>query len=154
MTERKYVVFRLAGESYGVPIERVERILPAQAVTRLPKTPPALLGVFELRGRSIPAFDLRLRLDLPAATDEGTMVVAQTSAGRCAFLVDHVEGIYAFDESQVDYEGTALAKDDPFAAGIARHGGRLVLLLNPDEVVPEELRAQVASVDVGPLLAA
>ena len=65
--ETKYVVFQLDKERFGVPIDAVERILPSQEVTRLPRTPKMMLGVFDLRGSTIPAVDARLRFDMKEA---------------------------------------------------------------------------------------
>ncbi len=44
----KYVVFRLGDEKFGLPIESIERILPQQSVTSLPKSRKMFLGVFDL----------------------------------------------------------------------------------------------------------
>ena len=61
MSEKKFIVFLLANERYGIPIEAVERILPEQNPTPIPKSPEMFLGVFDLRGETIPAIDLRTR---------------------------------------------------------------------------------------------
>jgi len=64
MVEQKYIVFFVDNERYALPIESVERILPEMSVTSVPKTPKVLLGVFDLRGETLPALDLRRRFDL------------------------------------------------------------------------------------------
>ena len=56
MSETKYVVFQLGAERYGLPIDSVERILPSQSVTKLPKTPKMMLGVFDMRGETISGY--------------------------------------------------------------------------------------------------
>ncbi|MFN3962449.1 MAG: chemotaxis protein CheW, partial [Fimbriimonadaceae bacterium] len=62
MAESKYVVFSIGSELFGLEIEFTERILTAQKETRIPRSPAAMLGLFDLRGRTIPVFDLALRL--------------------------------------------------------------------------------------------
>jgi len=146
MAETKYVVFKLGEELFGVPIERVERILPDQTVTRLPKTPKMFLGIFDLRGETVPAIDLRARFELETQPDSANFVVLQTSAGRCAFRVDGVDGIVTLDESEVEQSPELFETNDDFVLGIGKDGDRLIVLIEADEIVPRNLRAKIATV--------
>jgi len=146
MAETKYVVFKLGEELFGVPIERVERILPDQTVTRLPKTPKMFLGIFDLRGETVPAIDLRARFELETQPDSANFVVLQTSAGRCAFRVDGVDGIVTLDESEVEQSPELFDTNDDFVLGIGKDGDRLIVLIEADEIVPRNLRAKIATV--------
>jgi len=146
VADNKYVIFKLGSERYGLPIESVERILPAQAVTKIPKTPKMLLGVFELRGTTIPTIDARIRFEMPEVDDSRNFVVILTDAGRCALRVDYVDGIQTFDEEQVD-EKTSILEDrnDEMLAGIGKDGDVLTVLLNPSHVVPKNLKGKIAA---------
>lgn len=146
MAETKYVVFKLGEELFGVPIERVERILPNQSVTRLPKTPRMFLGVFDLRGETVPAIDLRARFELEPVTDAVNFVVLQTAAGRCAFRVDGVDGIVNLDESEVEDSPELFDTNDDFVLGIGKDRDRLIVLIEADEIIPRNLRSKIASV--------
>jgi len=137
MAENKYVIFRLANESYGIPIESVERILAEQSVTRLPKTPKMFLGVFDLRGETVPTIDLRTRFEFPETTEPCNFVVVTTSSGRCALRVDEVEGIVNLEEKDIEDNPQILKrKEDEFVCGVAKHKGGLIVLLDADHVVP------------------
>ena len=100
--ESKYVVFRLGSQRFGLPIESVERILPVQLVTPMPKCPEMFLGLFDLRGSTIPAVDARLRLGLEAGAEAEKFVVVLTPEGRCGLRVDEVVGISNFTMEQVE----------------------------------------------------
>jgi len=146
VAENKYVIFKLGNERYGLPIESVERILPAQSVTRIPKTPKMLLGVFELRGSTIPTIDARMRFELPEVEDARNFVVVLTEVGRCALRVDYVDGILGFDDDQVDAKTDMLEeKRDEMMSGIGKHGDELTVLLNPLHLVPKTLKTKVAA---------
>ena len=60
----QYLTFMLAGEQYGVDILRVQEIKGWDKVTRIPNTPPYVLGVINLRGAVVPIIDLRRRFGL------------------------------------------------------------------------------------------
>lgn len=147
MSEKKYVVFQLDEELYGVPIDKVERILPQQSITPIPRTPKMLLGVFDIRGETIPAIDLRERFEMDAnSSDHNQFIVVLQDTGRCAWQVDGVTGIFSFDETDIE-DSPSLVKgvDDQFLAGVGRHNDRLVVMLDCDHVVPGEVTHTLAA---------
>lgn len=146
MSESKYVVFRLGDERYGLPIGSVERILPSQDVTKLPKTPKMMLGVFDMRGVTIPVIDARQRFGFKESDECRSFVVVLSESGRCALRVDSVDGIHNYEEDQVDKNHTMLDTDDDFFQAIGKQGEKLTILLNPDGIVPKALRKKVADI--------
>ena len=65
-TAGKYLTFFLGAEEYGMAILAVHEIIGVLPITRVPRTPPFVRGVINLRGRVISIIDLRLKFDLPA----------------------------------------------------------------------------------------
>ena len=63
--EAQMVVFRLADEEFGVPIQTVQEIvrIPEQ-LAKVPRAPGFIEGVINLRGAVLPVVDLRRRLGL------------------------------------------------------------------------------------------
>lgn len=146
MSENKYVIFKLGNERYGLPIESVERILPTQPITKIPKTPKMLLGVFELRGNTIPTLDARMRFDMPESDDARNFVVVLTDEGRCALRVDLVDGILSFEENEIDDKTSLLeGRNDEILSGIGKQGDHLTVLLNPAHLVPKQIRTKLAA---------
>lgn len=148
MGETKIVIFSVGPESYGLPIESVERIMNEVPVTRIPRTPAMLRGVFDLRGTTLPVLDLRLRFDMESTKDEKTFVIVQSGELRVALVVDSVQGIEAIESSEIEPapEGWAL-KDDPFLSGIAKTNHGLVALLDSNFVVPKAIRDRTKKLD-------
>lgn len=62
-----WCTFTVADRLCGLDVTRVQEVLRPQPVTALPLAPPAVLGLLNLRGRIVPAVDLRAVLGLPAA---------------------------------------------------------------------------------------
>jgi purine-binding chemotaxis protein CheW len=59
-------------ERFGIPVEAVAEILPAQRCVPVPDASPALIGLFGRGGRLVSVIDLATALGLePAADDEG-----------------------------------------------------------------------------------
>ncbi len=144
MAEGKYLVFELANAFYGLPIENVERILPTQKPTRVPKAPEMFLGVFDLRGETVPAIDLRTRFEFEKREGESNFVVIHSCVGRCALRVDRVDGIVTLDESDINLNAEMLKhKGDDFIAGVGKNNHRLIVLMNCDHIVPQNLRGDL-----------
>lgn len=142
MAESKYVVFSIGSELFGLEIEFTERILTAQKETRIPRSPAAMLGLFDLRGRTIPVFDLALRLDYGQPSKGGNDVVVADAECPYALRVDQVVGIVTLtEENQEDADEQFTRRDDPFVSGIGKWDEKLILLLNPEALLPSKLRA-------------
>src|SRR5690606_13825389 len=92
--QEEFVVFRLAGEEYGVPIGQVDEVLRLpEEPTRVPRAPDFLEGVMNLRGTVLPIIDQRRRFGLPATPRTGReRIMVHTLEGgvRAGFIVDGV----------------------------------------------------------------
>ncbi|MFW5845515.1 MAG: chemotaxis protein CheW, partial [Planctomycetota bacterium] len=56
-----FLTFMLGEEEYAVEIERVLEIVSDLPITFVPGSPPAILGVVNMRGRVVPVLSLRRR---------------------------------------------------------------------------------------------
>ena len=134
--ERKFLVFRLGEDEFGLPVEAVVEVARApDRVTRVPKAPKFLEGVINLRGVVIPVIDQRRRFEMPRL-EQGAgrrLVVVQIGRHRAGLIVDSV--------SEVLRTIAEAIKDAPdLTEDIARlvHGvvnieadGRIILILDP-----------------------
>ena len=85
--EGQYVTLGIEHEVFAVPVESVLEILDMRRVSRIPEAPPYMLGLLDLRGRSVPVLDLRVKLGLPpqSATDTTRILVVEVIMnGRAA----------------------------------------------------------------------
>lgn len=138
----KYLVFTLAGESYGVPVLAVREIIRLCPITPVAGMPPHVRGVINLRGRVIPLIDLRLRFGLPAAADHDRtcIIVAQVAAAGggtrpYAAVVDGVEEVASIAADDVlpppDFGEVV---DVRFIMGMARREAAVTTLIDLDVV--------------------
>ena len=75
------VLFLLEGRRYALPLEAVEAVLRAVAVTGLPRAPEAVRGVVDYHGDLLPVMDPRVPLCHPTREVQPSdhFIVAQTS---------------------------------------------------------------------------
>jgi len=89
------VMFIVERQRYALPLEMVERVVRAVAVTALPEAPPIIVGVINMQGRVVPVVDLRkrFRLERREIDIEDHFVIARSSTGAVALPVDEAEGL-------------------------------------------------------------
>jgi len=150
----KYLVFELAGEEYGLPLQKVQEIVLTEALHPAEKTSSYTLGTLDLRGDRVPVIDLRRRLHVrEKKNDFRTCIVIANitlAPGRTApagFLVDAVEDVRSFAPEAIE-ETPYTEQGRPGAfMGVARCSGHqqepgtpvahpeTVTLLDPDPLL-------------------
>jgi chemotaxis signal transduction protein len=68
-------------DTYALPLDRVREVAVEPRVTELPTAPPAVLGVFNLRGEIVPLFDTGRLLGLRSVERGHYAVVVETEHG-------------------------------------------------------------------------
>ncbi|MDZ4850469.1 MAG: chemotaxis protein CheW [Pirellulaceae bacterium] len=64
IASRQLCTFYLDGHLFGVDARTVQEVIRYQEMTRVPKAPPSVSGLINLRGQIVTAIDLRTRLGL------------------------------------------------------------------------------------------
>ena len=140
--EGKYLTFKLKQESYGIGIMTVQEIIGIMKVTRVPKAPPCIRGVVNLRGKVIPVVDLRSRFGMECQddTERTCIIVLQVAAasGRLimGIIVDEVSEVMDVRREQIEPPpsfGTAL--DTSFLLGMGKIGEKVIMLLDVDRIL-------------------
>ena len=124
----QWVLTRLEEQDYAVPVGDVVEVLRVVALTPLPDSPAWVLGILNLRGRSVPVLDLRRRLGLtPIEVGlDAAIVVVEDSGKTVGLLVDEVAEVVDIDDNSLE---------PPTGSGqglkaITHLGSRTILLLD------------------------
>jgi purine-binding chemotaxis protein CheW len=143
--EGKYLTFSLAGEEYGIGILKVKEIIGMMPITTVPRTPPFVKGVINLRGKVIPVVDLRLKFGMQemAYTERTCIIVVETRGEGGAVLigivVDSVSEVLNIKGNDVEETPTFGAKlDTDYILGMAKMNGGVKILLDIDKVLGGE----------------
>lgn len=134
----KYLTFFLGAEEYGMEILAVHEIIGVLPITRVPRTPPFVRGVINLRGRVISILDLRLKFDLPAIEPGPTscIIVVAAHAAHVGLLVDRVSEVADIGAPDIEPPpplGAGVRTD--YLLGIAKSAARVRLLLDITRVI-------------------
>ncbi len=141
----KYLTFRLGNEEYGIPILKVREINGLLDITPIPRMPPAVRGVINLRGKVIPIVDLRRKFGLEQVPDTNRTCIIVVEASTVAqmslvgILVDTVSEVVNIAEGEIDRALAFGAKVDvAFILGAAKVKGGVKVLLDVDQLITSE----------------
>jgi len=154
-TARQVLTFALGEEVYGVDILRLKEIRGWSPVTRLPHSPPVVLGVPNLRGVVVPIIDLRLRFGMAAAefTAITVIIVLSLRTGRgdqeFGIVVDKVMDVVDLLPGQVKPTPPAgVAAAGEVIEGIATVDEQMLILLDAERLIfrePSPVSSQAAA---------
>lgn len=140
---RKYVIFFLGQEEYGLLISEVREINRVGRITRVPNSPEFIKGVINLRGKIVPVIELKggLNLGKTQIGKETRIVVVEQGAKLFGLLVDRISQVLTISESQIEQKLDDAKIAQGFIRGVAKFAGtRLVILLNYQEILEKMLR--------------
>lgn len=138
------VVFRLLDQEYGLMASGVREIIRNRATTRVPNSSEYIDGVINLRGRIIPVFNIRRRLQMAEAEAEMqadlTVMVIESEGNDAGLLVDRVTDVVKIDESQVDQTVSYIKglAGKQYIQGTVDLGGRLVTMLKLEPLLSSD----------------
>ena len=137
-TGMQVVAFKLRDEEYGVNIFQVQEIRILVDITRVPFSANYIKGVINLRGSVLPVIDLKKRLGLEQTpyTDKTRIVTVKVGDLPVGMLVDAVTEVLTIPTKLVEAKKAISEKDiGKFVSGIGNMDGRLVIMLNLEEIV-------------------
>ena len=136
-TDAQFVTLGIDREVFAVPVETVVEILDMREMFRVPDAPAHLAGLIDVRGRSVPVIDLRLKLGLPAAAVTETtriMVLEVPVADRklvLGLVADRVFEVAPLDDGRIEPPpdiGTRWRSD--YIRGVGRRGDSFVVVFD------------------------
>lgn len=136
---QRWVCFRVAGQDYGLPIERVQEVLREAPIEPVPGTTALVLGVINLRGQIVTVLELGARLGLdpvPADPAAQRIVVLDIGDERFGLRVDEVTDVLKLADAAIKpAPGVGSASADLRVAGLYNRDGRLLTLLDADTLL-------------------
>jgi purine-binding chemotaxis protein CheW len=152
---KRYVSFMLAANRFCIPVDQVLQILRPENLLDVPRTPPFVEGVINLRGEIIPVISLRKRLGI-AASQRDERVEADSRKRRVVVIrygqrsyglaVDEVREIVEIEDAGIETETMAeLGERAQFICAVAHLQDSRFLILD----VPKTIDAARSAAGTG-----
>ena len=149
--DEQVVVFRLDKEEFGVPIAGVQEIVRVpDELVHVPKAPPFVEGVINLRGTVLPVIDLRLRLGLEQIrrNDRQRIMVFLIGGVRTGFIVDQVAEVLKIARAAIEPAPKLSRQQGRLLARMANleKQKRMIQLIEPEHLVEGEQLLELGAV--------
>ncbi|MBI4671084.1 MAG: chemotaxis protein CheW [Chloroflexi bacterium] len=132
------VVFVLANEKYGIPIEFIAEVQPLRDVTPVPCTPSFVVGVINIRGSIYSVIDVRSLFGVPPTerTAAAKVILVKGAGMELGILADDVKGAASVLWSDIKpvLASHAAAKEE-FIRGVTQD---MMTILNLDALLHDE----------------
>ena len=133
-----FILFELAGTTYGVRSRFVQQIEMIEHVTPVPNAPPAVEGVVLARGQVIPALNLRARFGFARIAFDlrSRLVVVSTGGRTLGLIVDSAREFLRIPETAIEPPPEAITGlSGKYLEGVATVRERIILVLDLDAVI-------------------
>jgi purine-binding chemotaxis protein CheW len=123
------LVFELGSARFALPSSHVCELFRAVTMVALPKAPPIIEGIINVRGRVVPVLDIRVRFKLPPKVPSHTdhFVLAQVKDRLVALRVDRAVDVVRVEPENLE-RTDGVARGIAYVAGVAKLPDGLVLI--------------------------
>jgi len=142
---KKYLIFTIEKESYGIPISKVQEVIRYMPITRLHEASRFLKGVVNLRGKIIPIVDMRLKFGLPEKpyNDRTVFIIVEIlglrDVNHIGLAVDGVKDVVDIPDTAVNRTPEiGFRFKSKYLYGIVQLQDTMVLILNLDSILTTE----------------
>ncbi len=135
------VGFKIDNEFYGIDIIQVQEIIRMQEITMVPRTPPFIKGVVNLRGKVVPIISLRERFGINEVehTKDTRIVIVRIDVGLIGFIVDAMAEVIRLPERLIEpTPPTATNIESEYIRGVGKLDDNLIIILDLNMVLTKE----------------
>lgn len=138
---QQYVTFTVGGQLFGVSALAVEDVVAKLPMTKIPLSPPEVVGTMNLRGHIVTALDMRIKLGLPLRKEgEPYMnIVVSDKSDLYSLVVDHVGDVISLNKADIDPNPASMDERwQKYTAGIFQLKDCLLVMLDVTQLLAGE----------------
>jgi chemotaxis signal transduction protein len=148
--ESQLVTFLLKDEEFGFDIMSVQEIIRLPKMAKVPRTPPYVDGIANLRGVVLPVIDMRTRFGMERTeeTDRTRVLVVDIDGVKTGLRVDRVKQVARVLRSEMELPPAAIrGTSSDYLEGVVKldNGQRIVMALNAAHVCDIGVARKTAS---------
>jgi purine-binding chemotaxis protein CheW len=136
---KKFAIFKIGDEIFGIGIERVVEILKTQKIFTIPGLPEFVSGVISVRGNVVPVIDLRRRFGMQPSGNKERIIIVRCGKEKIGFLIDDIKEILSLPSDEIRTPPSIFKGfKTEYLTGLGKHGDDIIILLNIDSLLTSE----------------
>lgn len=133
---KQYVIFNVGEFSFGVDILEIVEIIKPTKIVKLPSAPQYVEGIIDVRGTSVPVYNLAKRLEIESKAETQKIIIVELSKFQLGFLVDDVSEILKIEDDKIEKANESIKGiRRKFIDSIARVGDDMIIILDLKSVL-------------------
>ena len=136
---KQFIGLLIDSEEFLLPIEVMNEIIMINHMTFVPGSPDYVAGVINLRGRILPAVNLRTMMGHPIVAPTGTsrIIIASHEEDIVGLIVDGITYVVSLHPDQLEEQSLGKGKGAELLKGISKRGDLVNGILDIGKVVAE-----------------
>lgn len=148
--EIQVVGFYIGEDEYALLIHKVREIHPMTEIRKVPKAPPFVEGVINVRDQMIvPIIDLRKRFDMDANENRHSakILIVELDRNHVGMIVDNVSEVMRFYVDEIEKTPPMFSSniDSQYIQGVAKLNNKLIILLDIEKLLSFEEQSVLKS---------
>ena len=136
---KNIVVFKILDREYGIDIAQVREVIRFRKITPVPESAGFIEGVIILRGKVMPAVNIRKKLGIEAKVSDkkGRIIIAQLENNFLGVIVDSVSDVLRIEEEDIT-PPDEMFREAKYLIGLVNLNRRLILLVDMAKLITQE----------------
>lgn len=143
----QYLTFKLADEMYAVNVANIKEVLGIPKITKVPKMPPHMKGIINLRGSVVPVLDLCKKFDLGeiTVTEKTGIIVTEIFRNKddgteeelvIGIFSDEVQKVITIEPESIEPPPKiGVSIDTEFIQGMGHVENNFIMILNINKIL-------------------
>ncbi len=143
VASNSYLTFVIGNDKFAVHVAHVQEVIEVGQVTKLPHVPAYMLGIINLRGKTLPLIDTRQKLGLPPVelTSSNRILVLniKDAADKQLLIgatVDIAREVVAINPQAIQDPACIQYNNASSLSGIVNDQGDITMILNVSTLFP------------------
>lgn len=142
---KQYVIFNVGDYSFGVDILEIVEIIKPTKIVKLPAAPQYVEGIIDLRGTSVPVYNLAKRLEIDSKAETQKIIIVELSKFQIGFLVDDVSEILKIEDEKIEKVNENIKGiKRRFIDSVAHLGEDLIIILDLKNVLTMDEEEEIS----------
>ena len=130
---KRYLEFILGKESYAVELLKVKEVITPPDMTPIPKAPPYVCGLINLRGLVLTVIDLRKKLGIvpDKETSQNAVIIFDLEDRLVGVVVDSIQKVLHIKNEHIKQVPDGEGQTAAYFQGILQQENKLTMWLDP-----------------------
>lgn len=138
---KRFLEFILGKESYAIELLKVKEVITPPEMTPIPKSPPHVCGLMNLRGLILTVIDLRKKLGITPIEDtsQNGVIIFDLGERLLGVKVDSIQRVLNVFEDKIKPVPES-DRNNEYILGVIQHETKLIMWIDPSILLESDIR--------------